>query len=165
MLTDIRLQQFRSYRDSSFEFGEGVNIVVGPNASGKTNLLEAILVLATGNSYRADEQNLLEHKKLWARIDSNTSEGSKRTIKILRDRGPGKQFEIDGNITTRLSLEKSLPVVLFEPNHLDLLHGSPDLRRRYLDDLLEQTQPEYGKLRRQYKRTLAQRCIKPNRFL
>ena len=44
MLSDIRLQRFRTYRDESFEFDAGVNIIVGPNASGKTNLLEALLV-------------------------------------------------------------------------------------------------------------------------
>jgi DNA replication and repair protein RecF len=54
-------------------------------------------------------------------------------------------------------LAHSLPVVLFEPNHLQLLSGGPEGRRAYLDDLLEQTEPGYGSLRRQYKRTLAQR--------
>ena len=48
MITDLRLQHFRSYSDDSFELSPGVNIVVGPNASGKTNLLEAVLVLARG---------------------------------------------------------------------------------------------------------------------
>ena len=51
MISNVRLQHFRSYKDSAFEFGDGVNIIVGPNGSGKTNLLEALLVLARGGSY------------------------------------------------------------------------------------------------------------------
>ena len=50
MIQDIRLQHFRSYIDDSFEFSPAFNIIVGPNASGKTNLLEAILVVARGGS-------------------------------------------------------------------------------------------------------------------
>ena len=60
MITTIRLQNFRSYADAVFEFEPGVNIVVGPNASGKTNLLEAVMVLARGSSYRARDIELSE---------------------------------------------------------------------------------------------------------
>jgi AAA15 family ATPase/GTPase len=48
MINDLRLQNFRSYIDESFEFIDGVNIIVGPNASGKTNLLEALLMISKG---------------------------------------------------------------------------------------------------------------------
>jgi DNA replication and repair protein RecF len=54
-------------------------------------------------------------------------------------------------------MQQTLPVVLFEPNHLQLLHGSPEGRREYLDSLLEQTHQGFGKLRRDYKKTVAQR--------
>jgi DNA replication and repair protein RecF len=63
MITSIRLQNFRSYADESFEFEPGVNIIVGPNASGKTNLLEAVLVLARGTSYRAKDYELIQFSK------------------------------------------------------------------------------------------------------
>ncbi len=53
IFTDLRLQNYRSYTDASFELGSGVNIVVGPNAAGKTNLLEAVMVNSVGKSYRA----------------------------------------------------------------------------------------------------------------
>jgi DNA replication and repair protein RecF len=71
MISSIRLQNFRSYTDSSFEFEPGVNIIVGPNASGKTNLLEAVMVLARGSSYRARDLELVHHGKPWARLDGN----------------------------------------------------------------------------------------------
>jgi DNA replication and repair protein RecF len=157
MLTDIRLQHFRSYDDASFEIDPGVNIIVGPNASGKTNLLEAILMTCLGASYRAKEADLVQFEQPWARIDTRTPTGS-RTIKLIADTNiVKKEFVIDDQPLKRLLLPKTVPVVLFEPNHLQLLTGSPDLRREYLDNLLEQLIPGFATLRRQYKRTLAQR--------
>lgn len=157
MITDLRLQNFRSYIDDSFELGPNVNIVVGPNASGKTNLLEAILVLCRGSSYRSKDNELLLFDQPWARIDGHLSEGGQRTVKILTEPKAEKLHEIDGKTYKRLTIQNTIPIVLFEPNHLQLLSGSPERRRDYLDDLLEQTVVGYGLLRRQYRRTLAQR--------
>jgi DNA replication and repair protein RecF len=157
MIADLRLQHFRSYDDQLFELGPGVNIVVGPNASGKTNLLEAILVLARGNSYRVSDSDLVQFNADWARLDANLISGHARTVKIMPQQKPAKTYEIEGKAYQRLNLQHSLPVVLFEPNHLRLLTGSPEGRRNYLDDILEQIQPGYGALLRHYKRALAQR--------
>ena len=157
MVTDLRLQHFRSYKDASFELSPGVNIVVGPNASGKTNLLEAILVLAKGGSYRAKDADLVEFGASWARIDADLPT-NKRVVKLeLAGEKVDKTFELDNQALSRLSTARTLPTVLFEPNHLQLLNGSPELRRACLDDLLEQTLPGYGTTRRHYKRVLAQR--------
>jgi DNA replication and repair protein RecF len=158
MITDLRLQQFRSYLDDSFEFDPGVNIVVGPNASGKTNLLEAVLVVARGASYRTKDSELVMFQKPWARLDANVaSDAGPRTVKIINEPKPSKTFEIGGKQYKRLSHNTALPIVLFEPNHLMLLSGGPERRRNYLDELLEQTTPGYATTRRQYKRALAQR--------
>jgi len=157
MLSDLRLQHFRSYGDESFEFNPGVNIIVGPNASGKTNLLEAILVLAWGNSYRVHDNDLVAFGQPWSRLDTNLADGRTRTLKIVKEPVAEKTYELDGKIFRRLTLAHSLPIVLFEPNHLQLLSGSPEQRRAYLDDLLEQSVAGYGTLLRQYRRTLAQR--------
>ncbi len=157
MLTDIRLQHFRSYVDRAFELNPGVNIIVGPNASGKTNLLEAILVLARGNSYRADGADLLHFSHDWARLDAHTADGQTRTFKLQTIPTLTKRFEVDDQSVSRLSQAKTIPVVLFEPNHLLLLTGSPELRRSFLDDLIEQTEAGFGTVRRHYKRVLAQR--------
>lgn len=157
MLAELRLRQFRSYIDDSFEFDPGVNIIVGPNASGKTNLLEAVLVSARGSSYRVKDTELISFDAPWARLEARLPTGGSRVIKLTRETKPTKQFLIDDKPYLRLTLQKRLPVVLFEPDHLRLLSGGPDRRRTYLDDLLEQTVPGYGSLRRQYVRTLMQR--------
>jgi DNA replication and repair protein RecF len=156
MITDIRLQHFRSYADASFEIDQGVNIIVGPNASGKTNLLEAILIVALGSSYKAKDADLVRFGSSWARIDADTITGP-RTVKFKTEPSFTKSFEIDEQVLSRLHQTRTLPVVLFEPNHLLLLSGSPDLRRSFLDDLIEQTEPGYASVRRHYKRVLAQR--------
>jgi DNA replication and repair protein RecF len=158
MISDLRIQNFRSYGDASFEFGNGVNIIVGPNGSGKTNLLEAILVLAHGSSYRVHDAELLQFDKDWFRLDSHLgSSDNLRTMKMVTQPRLHKTYEIDGRVYQRLTLQHTLPVVLFEPNHLQLLHGTPEVRRNYLDDILEQTNPGYTSFRRNYRRTLTQR--------
>ena len=158
MITDIRLQHYRSYTDESFEIDPAVNIIVGPNASGKTNLLEAILMICLGSSYRAKEADLVQFEQPWGRLDARTETGS-RTIKLITNDtiAVKKEFIINDQPLKRLLLPKTIPAVLFEPNHLQLLTGSPDLRRDYLDNLLEQLIGGYATLRRQYKRALAQR--------
>jgi DNA replication and repair protein RecF len=159
VITDLRLQRFRSYKDASFEFGPGVNIIIGPNASGKTNLLEAILVLYKGSSYRTkDSAALLQFNKPWARLDGHDENGVTRTIKYKSEQNKvAKSYEINNQPYKRLGLAQTLPVVVFEPSHLRLLTGNPERRREYLDDVLTQTTPGYSSLRQQYKRTLSQR--------
>lgn len=157
MIADIRLQNFRSYKDDKFKFSPNVNIIVGPNASGKTNLLEAILVVSNGKSYRVKDSDLVQFNKEWARLDTRDDIKKTRTVKLTPNQAPSKQFELEGKQYTRLTLNNKLPVVLFEPNHLLLLSGSPERRRDYLDDMLSQTEPGYDSLRRQYTRALSQR--------
>jgi DNA replication and repair protein RecF len=156
MISDIRLQHFRSYSDAFFELDPGVNIIVGPNATGKTNLLEAVLVVARGSSYKAKDAELIQFGEDWTRLDANTPAGT-RIVKIKGEPTPGKSFDIDGQVITRLHQTKMVPTVLFEPNHLLLMSGSPDVRRTFLDDLIEQTESGFGATRRHYKRVLAQR--------
>lgn len=158
MISDVRLQQFRSYKDVSFEFGPGVNIIVGPNGSGKTNLLESLQVVAVGKSYRVQDADLLKFESTWLRIDAHTDDNiQNRVVKFVASPRQQKTFEFDGVAHRSLRFEHTIPVVLFEPNSLFLFHGAPDLRRTYLDDILEQTKPGYAAFRKQYKRVLVQR--------
>jgi DNA replication and repair protein RecF len=156
MILSIRLQNFRSYGEASFEFEPGVNIVVGPNASGKTNLLEAVMLLARGSSYRARDADLVRFGKPWARLECNFDNHS-RILKIQLDPTPDKTFEIDTKVFRRLSYERAVPIVYFEPNHLQLMSRGPDQRRDYFDELLERSQPGFKALLAGYRRTLAQR--------
>ena len=101
MISNIRLQNFRSYSDSSFEFEDGVNIIVGPNASGKTNLLEAIYFMCKGKSFRGKDSDVVLFDKPWSRVDSFVN-GENRVLKIINDdRLIQKSFVIDDKIIKR----------------------------------------------------------------
>lgn len=157
--TSLHLKNFRSYNDASFELSEGVNIVVGPNASGKTNLLEALLVASRGSSFRATDRALIQHRKKIAKITAITSESHERSVKIsaVSDDKAQKEFRINDVVQRRLSPQKQIPTTLFEPDHLRMVHGSPELRRDYLDGILGQLEIDYKTNLNRYKKALAQR--------
>lgn len=157
MINSLRLQKFRSYTDSSFEFDSGVNIVIGPNASGKTNLLEAILVLASGKSFRAKDVELVQFSKSWARLDGYFG-AQERIVKLVKENGKViKTFSIGDKPFKRLSLDKTVATVLFEPSYLQLISRGPGYRREYFDGILERTQARFKNLSANYRRALAQR--------
>lgn len=157
MTSSIRLKNFRSYKDVGFEFESGVNIVVGPNASGKTNLLESILVLCSGGSYRARDVDLVKFNKDFARLEGIFGQ-HKRVVKIeAQGEKVQKNYELDGKVYKRLSLERTVPVVVFEPNHLQLISRGPEQRRDFFDDILVRTTPGFKNLSASYRRALAQR--------
>ena len=157
MIHSIRLQNYRSYTDASFEFNKGVNIIVGPNASGKTNLIEAIGVVLRGKSFRGIDAELMRHGLQWSRLDAHVAQ-QQRTIKLQKHSEKyDKTIVVDKHDYKRLSTQKRYPFVLFEPNDLRLLHGTPERRREFMDDIIENMIATYGATRREYRRTLAQR--------
>ncbi len=157
VLTALRLQQFRSYDEYAVELSSGVNIVVGPNASGKTNLLESILLITGSPSFRTQYQNVIKQNTKWARIDGEAT-NKKRTLKLQIENDLIKRtYELDGETKKRLKYDDTVPVVVFEPEHMRLLTGSPELRREFFDTILEEIIPEYQKTLSNYKRTLLQR--------
>ncbi|MCA9333768.1 DNA replication and repair protein RecF [Candidatus Saccharibacteria bacterium] len=159
MIASLHLQQFRSYVDASFEFEPGVNVVVGPNTSGKTNLLEGILVVAQGISYRTATDKLIHDKDPWARLESLNADNTTRVVTLKRqaEANPIKEFTIDDKKTKRLNFEQKIPVVLFEPNQLIAITTAPEKRRELLDELLGQIDRNFSRVKREYKKTLAQR--------
>lgn len=158
MINSLRLQNYRSYTDASFEFGSKVNIIVGPNGSGKTNLLEAIQVVAAGSSYRVNDNELLNFAAPWFRLDATIDDGThSRVVKYDTTKRQPKSFVFDDKSFLRLTQTHTLPIVLFEPNHLQLLHGTPELRRNFLDVILIQIKPGYSSFLKNYRRVLSQR--------
>ena len=159
MISNISLRQFRSYLNQSFEFNEGVNIIVGPNGVGKTNLLEAIHLVSTNKTFRSvSPPDLLMNSKDFLKISSLDYENLSRQVLIKKTENSfTKNYSLNDVIYSRLPLDKSLPVVLFEPSHLAIFSGSPEKRRKYFDDMIEKISPEYSKLRSSYARILSQR--------
>lgn len=155
MLQTLELTNVRSYKSGLFQFSDSVNIIVGPNASGKSNLLEAIHMSSSGEAFKSDDFSMINHDSDWARIDSRYDDQS-RTIKIKKS-PLSKIFVFDDLEKKRFPADKNIPTVLFEPTHLLLLGGEPDRRRVYIDNLLTQTELGYGALLKSYKRILSQR--------
>lgn len=156
MISSIKLQNFRLYKNSSFEFDKAVNIIVGPNTCGKTSLLEAILVITSGGSFRARDADLVGFNKNYATIEAE-ADGHNRIVKITKDGLASKTLYIDGKEYKRISPEQIIQTVLFEPNDLLILTGAPDGRRNYLDTLLSSSVSGYKKLLNKYNRALHQR--------
>lgn len=159
-LQSLTLHNFRSYSEASFEFSDGVNIIIGPNAIGKTNLLEAIYISSLGKGFRTKKDSeLIRGGEEWARIDT-VWDGQEKSVllekpsELLRLK---KTFIFGGNKKSRLKFDDLQPLVLFQPDDLRLMSGSPGRRRDYLDTLLSQLIPSYRLDILSYERILLQR--------
>ncbi|MCC5948602.1 MAG: DNA replication/repair protein RecF [Nitriliruptoraceae bacterium] len=160
-LVDLSLRDVRSYAQASITFGPGVTVLVGPNAQGKTNLLEAVLRAATGGSHRvAGDGPLVRAGAELGVIRSTmrTDEGRRRTIELEVGTGRRTRTRVDGQDVRRASDALGvLRVVLFAPEDVALVRGDPGERRRFLDELLGQRRPAYAAARSDYERALRQR--------
>jgi DNA replication and repair protein RecF len=154
-LSKLHLYQFRSHQDSGFEFDDQVTAITGANGSGKTTILEAIYALMIGKSFRDADEDLIEYDHDWWRIEADIDE-RKRELRY-QPSNKGKQLIIDGVTKGRFTYKQQLPVVLFEPDQLFLIQGSPGNRRRYLDSILLQLDASYRDHLNRYERALIQR--------
>ena len=162
----LRLQNFRGYKHQEFEFSDQTTLVVGPNTSGKTNLLEAIYLLATGKSFRADlEQEMIDWESSLARVKGRvTKDHETIDLEIILTRGEiggervaKKKCLLNGVGKRMMDFVGNLRAVYFGPEDLDLITDSPSLRRKYLDLVLSQVDREYGRSSLSYEKGLRQR--------
>ena len=155
----ISLRSFRNHSKNVFEFKPGINVITGPNASGKTNIVEAIYYLSLARSFRgAEEEELVQYGEEYAEISANIVEGKiKRNIRILMTK-KGRQILVNDKKVSRLSeLAKSVNVLLFEPKDVMLFRGSPKERRDFLDINLSKRYPTYLEYISRYEKVLRQR--------
>lgn len=152
-LSSLTLQQFRGYAKKSFSFSPGITLVVGPNAAGKTNIIEAIYFLATGKSFRADaDGECIQFGQTFARIKGAADD---ITLEILLT--PAKKYLVNGVSKRMVDFIGNFRAVLFWPEYLELVTDSPSLRRKYLDGVLVQVDREYRRNLLSYERGLRQR--------
>ena len=146
----------RAHQDLSLEFSDGVNVLVGPNACGKTTVLEAVALSTLGTNPNGRIKDVVADGSDWARIDVQ-DDGGQRTLKLTGEDTVLKTYELSGVTVKRLRHDQILPTVWFDPEQLRLLRGSPARRREYLDGLLSQIDAGYLNSLRQYNRALKQR--------
>lgn len=153
----IRVQHVRSHEDYLVDFSPEVTIITGANGAGKTSLLEAVYITLQGTSFRGSDGDILKKEHNWWRIDTILDD-QPRTVKFDSQKVTSrKQFEIDNKTTARIPAKLKHPIVLFEPEDLRLLHGSPARRRQFIDRFINQLNPLYGPSLRKYERALKQR--------
>jgi len=162
-ITALDLRDVRLVAAAALEPGPGINLLIGPNAAGKTSLLEAIHLLATGRSFAATRPSrLVRHDggplRVVARVQSDRSHGHLHRLGLERDRTGPAIMRIDGESVPRVSdLARLLPVVAVHPDSHDLVSGGPGERRRLLDQGLFHVEHSYHDLWQRYRRLLAQR--------
>ena len=158
VVNKLSIQYIRSHDNFTTELSPTVTVITGQNGSGKTSLIEAIYVALQGSSFRGSDSDILQKDKPWWRIDILFDDGNKRTIKFESEKLTGrKQFIIDDRTNYRLLPKHKHPVVLFEPDDLRLLNGSPTRRRQFIDRFISQLNPLYSAAIHKYERALKQR--------
>lgn len=157
-ITKISIQNIRSHHTFTTELASKVTVITGRNGSGKTSLIEAIHIALQGTSFKGVDGDLLQTNSPWWRIEINLDDDTKRTITFNPEKTQNKkQFTVDDKTTTRLLRKHKYPVVLFEPDDLRLLHGSPVRRRQFIDKFISQLNPQYSTILHKYERALRQR--------
>lgn len=151
-LQKVQLTNFRNYRDNTFIFSPDVTIVIGPNTSGKTNLLEAVFYLSCGKSFKAEqEKEVIRESEELARIKAILKEDSKpQTLEVVVTDGmvmgkkaPRKKLLVNGVSKRMMDFADNFTCVLFWPEDLELITDSPSLRRNYLDNVLSSVSRQY----------------------
>ena len=159
-ISPLTARSFRNYASLQIDFSPGVNIIVGANAQGKTNLLEGVHFLATGRSHRVSRDGeLVRWGRDWAFLRGEiTAAGGERSIEAQIPTAGRKSIKVNGTELRRLSdLFGLFQIVMFTPDDLQLIKGSPGLRRRYLDMQICQISPLYRHYLQRYNQVLRQR--------
>ncbi len=166
-LAHLSITNFRNYVRSELDFSKRITVVQGANAQGKTNLLEAVYYLATAESPRTRTDRELinwlanEEQPTFARLEGRIEGGEAlREVSIVllnANERLQKEIRINGVKRRTLDLVGQLKIVLFMPEDIDLVAGSPEARRRYLDSAISQMNRPYARALQEYNRVLVQR--------
>lgn len=159
-LNSLSVKDFKNAENEKIAFTDGVNIIYGDNAAGKTNLLEAIFLFATGKSFRGSkDKDFIRFGQDTAYIEIEFEEKSgvqKMGIRLFKNQK--KQIFRSGVQVTKLSEYLGLfRAVIFTPDHLNLVKGSPEFRRRFIDMAICQSFPRYVASISEYNRIIAQK--------
>lgn len=176
MLKTLNLTNFRNFAKKEIEFGEGINVINAPNASGKTNILEAIFMLSLGKSFKTRKiDECIKYSEQIARISgvaSSTQHVESQnhatsyilpatTLEVVLTEGvvgwPKKRLLVNGVPRRLVDFASNIKTVLFAPQDLELITDGPSLRRNFLDNVLCITDREYRRSLLSYEKGVRQR--------
>lgn len=155
----IQLQNFRNFEMEEFSFAPGVNILLGANAQGKTNVIEALWLFSSCKSFRvSDDKPFLRIGESRAAIYGEYDRNGRIYRPVMKFYDDKRREIFLNNVAVRpREIVGQFPAVLFYPDHLSLVKGSPELRRKFLDLALCQTDPSALTLLNEYNKVHQQR--------
>lgn len=163
MIEKLLFSNFRNYKNSEFEPSEGVNVFFGENGVGKTNLLEAVFLASVGESFKARkvEEMVMFGEELGRAV---VTLGNGENLEVIVTSGvvsgkktPKRIFRIDGSNKRRGDFVGNLKTVLFRPEDMEFMGGSPAFRRNMVDKVLMQVDNEYARSLISYGQSLRRR--------
>ncbi len=158
-VNSLKLKNFRSYAEASVDFSSGINLICGQNGQGKTNLVEAIMLLALSKSPRShSDEDMLKKNENFFMAEANVSLSfGEVTVKAVYDE-MGKHFFVNGNEIKKVSeLFGNLVAVYFSPDDLKIVSESPAERRDFMDTDISELSGHYYNLVQRYSKVLVQR--------
>jgi len=156
----IRLINFKNYQDQHFQFSPGINCIVGPNGSGKTNLLDALYYLSmTKSAFNStDAQNIRNGEPFFSLLGDIDLQGKSHSLFCSLEKGKKKVFKLGENEYEKLSEHiGKFPCVLIAPNDIDLIREASEIRRKYFDSIISQIDQAYLRDLIRYNHNLKQR--------
>lgn len=173
IIQKARLTNYRNFKSKLISFSPETTVIVGSNASGKTNILEALHLLSAGKSFHARiEEEMIAYRAQLSRVKGRILiDGDKTDLEIILTRGeitvgeepektqktPRKKLLVNGVPRRLYNFAGNYKVVLFGPWDLELVTESPSVRRRFLDVVLSQVDGEYRRAILSYEKGLRQR--------
>ncbi len=156
-VVSLRVQHLRTHEQYAVTFDDDTTLISGPNGSGKTSLIEAVYMALRGKSFKGVDDTVVRRGTDWYRIDIDTTAGTRKVTYDARSANKKKTYVIDDKKYFRLPAKLKYPVVLFEPEDLRIIGGSPARRRQFIDTVISQCDEHYGALLRKYDRAIIQR--------
>jgi DNA replication and repair protein RecF len=166
-LKKLLLQNFRSYENKLFEFEPKFNLILGPNGSGKTNILESIFFLSSGKSFRSNSQSKLINWNSYfasarAKIIDHQKDNVEIEVRISKDpkslsNTVSRKFLIQKVEKPRKKYLGVIKNVVFQPEDIRLVTGSPSRRREFLDNIFSQIEWRYTSALSQFNKALKHR--------
>ena len=158
-IVKLRLKKYRNYDNLDIELNDKLNVIIGNNAQGKTNILEAIYFLSLTKSFlQVDEKNCIKKGSLFAKIDAKlkTNSNLKKLEILVNDNG--KKLKINGNeIKKHSEYIGNMRVIIFNPDDIKLIKDAPANRRRFLNIEISQLYSSYINILNEFNIILKQR--------